>query len=234
MKTTEEIIEQKLADFKAQLLKELSPKTEFEVGKWYKWLGKGCAIVNYQGGLDGFGINDMHGWNTSAWAFQKFSDWRLATESEIKEALVKEWEKQANGAKYIDNGELLGMTSNKNSYPLVDKYLYNLDTDTLYCEVEAGNNYTVYRQGKFAKPIVKEEAIKIGGYEVSVIDKPLGGKTARIDAYSFDKDFWEAAKIISEHSKAGVWVGCDAKRGGRHKWLVDTKTINAILEKLKQ
>lgn len=48
-----------------------------------------------------------------------------------------------------------------------------------------------------------------------------------IDGNVFTTEFWQAAKLISEHSKAKIMVGCSKQ------FDVSIDQINAILEKLK-
>lgn len=76
-------------------------KTELEVGKWYKYKDSGVHLVCFTSvqESEGYGF-DLSGW-------QKLTIWsqhnlRLATDEEVKTALVKEAEKRGfkNGVKY--------------------------------------------------------------------------------------------------------------------------------------
>lgn len=68
-------------------------------------------------------------------------------------------------------------------------------------------------------------------YEI-VIKEKVG--VAKIDVYDFDKQFWQAAKTIAEHTKADVIVGCGAKNsiGSSNQWKLDLVTIQKVLDKL--
>lgn len=57
---------------------------------------------------------------------------------------------------------------------------------------------------------------------------------ATIANYTFQKEFWEAAKIVAEHSKADVIVGCGAKEsiGNLNQWKLDLETIKKVLAKI--
>lgn len=68
-------------------------------------------------------------------------------------------------------------------------------------------------------------------YEI-VIKEKVG--VAKIDVYDFDKQFWQAAKTIAQHTKADVIVGCGAKNsiGSVHQWKLDLTTIQKVLDRL--
>jgi len=70
--------------------------------------------------------------------------------------------------------------------------------------------------------IVKEQPIYIDKYEV----KHFGsyGDTT-IDGHEFTKSFWQSAKVVAEHSKAKIKIGCS------HQFDLSLDTINRILER---
>ena len=86
----------------------------------------------------------------------------------------------------------------------------------------------VFKDGVWAE-IVKDEPIKIGGrYEVVFMGKKGTSDIlyTKIDGHDFLKEFWQSAKVISEHSKAKIMIGCSKQ------FDVSLETINQILEKL--
>lgn len=144
---------------------------------------------------------------------------RPATPSEIQEALVKECTRLGivEGAT-IERGHWkspLGKNT-LSEYPIFP---------TTYCKssdcLQLGG-VMVYLKGQFAT-VVKDEVIKIGGYEVKF---SYYTNDTKIDGNLFTKEFWQAAKLISEHSKAKIMVGCSKQ------FDVSLETINKILSKL--
>jgi len=70
--------------------------------------------------------------------------------------------------------------------------------------------------------IDKETKIFIDCYEVKF---PLKSLTT-IDGYEFNLEFWKAAKLISQHNKAKIMVGCSKQ------FDVSLETINKILNRI--
>jgi hypothetical protein len=78
----------------------------------------------------------------------------------------------------------------------------------------------------YMKTILKDDVIKIGGYDVEIHnDNKTNGYTL-IDGHQFTYEFWLSARFISEHSKAKIMVGCSKQ------FDVSLEVINAILSKL--
>src|SRR3990167_5919954 len=75
------------------------------------------------------------------------------------------------------------------------------------------------------EPVYEEDKIEIGGYEVCFIG--TNNKYTIITTEVFLKSFWEAAKTISEHSKAKIMIGCNKQ------FNVSLETIEKILKKLE-
>jgi len=71
-------------------------KEEFEVGKWYKAEYDNNILINFQGkDSDSYGINCESEWTTYFGGGQLwYEDPKPATDKEVKEALIKEWEKE--------------------------------------------------------------------------------------------------------------------------------------------
>lgn len=84
----------------------------------------------------------------------------------------------------------------------------------------------IYQSGKWAK--FAEEDIMIGNQYKVHFRTYLSPSDTAIDGYTFNKEFWEAAKIISEHSKAKIMIGCSKQ------FDVSLETINKILDRLKK
>lgn len=155
MKTTEERIKALEAELQ-KLKQDIKPK--FEVGKWYTYLN---AICCYTGNNEGYGFHAYGEWATDI----KISIpeiWIPATESEVFEALKKEAIKRGfkEGATII---------SYLPSYGYNDKRKYTLNN--CGASYEKHNNAlrmggsAIFHNGKWAE-IIKDEPIKIGGYEV--------------------------------------------------------------------
>ena len=84
-------------------------------------------------------------------------------------------------------------------------------------------------------PVYEEEKIMLDGSKYEIEIKSF--KEPSIDGHYFSKKFWEAAKIVSEHSKASVVLGCGAKHFNMSNkvdcWKISVETINKVLDKLK-
>lgn len=92
-------------------------------------------------------------------------------------------------------------------------------------------NKTACRKATKIEIEAAKEAQKItlpnSKYEIKVSDG------FEIDGNRFSKEFIQACEVISKHSKAAVYVGCDAKGSGCNKWILDQVTIAKIKGKLK-
>jgi hypothetical protein len=217
---TEERIKELEARFQrqlAELKKELNP--ELEVGRWYKTMSDNLFCYtgrNTDGVILGYGFID-NDWDNWKWGSEK-NDKTLATEQEVFEALKKEAIKRG-----FKEGVTLKATGiNKEFYwidsPISGEHEYHAETDTL--DSSNGNGY-IYHKGKWAE-IIKEEPIIIGGFEVCFPNNA----DSRISGVPFSRKFWEAAKVISEHSKAKIMVGCSKQ------FDVSLEIINKILSNL--
>lgn len=97
------------------------------------------------------------------------------------------------------------------------------------------NNGVVKKKNPLPKEIVEQwepvyeedEIIKIGGYEVIFV-KDILTNTTMIDGNQFTLKFWEAAKLISSHSKAKIMVGCSKQ------FDVSLEIINKIIGRLEK
>lgn len=198
-------------------------KTEFEKGKWYNIRrdGERAAIINYRPGpaTFGFGFNWGGYWTNDFGQSDEaaLNDYArhasLATPEEIQSALIKEAERRGfkEGVPYVD------ARGNKGGNQITN--LKNAWYDPKYDELINGLCATgvLYRAGKWAS-IIKDEAIKIGGYEVKF---HANGTT--IDGHSFGRKFWEGAAEVARHSKAKVKIGCS------HQFDLPLETIQKIL-----
>lgn len=224
-------IEEKIFSLSEQVKKikqdSLSPKTEFEVGKWY-------CDPKYPKRI--FCPTELHGDRCRAFGFDHLGAWFegfnnvdlnnavLVTESEVKEALIKEAEKRGfkEGVKLAPDsffGHSLGITlSNKREFN------YNIECDefSILGGSSSGCKAEIYKQGKWAT-IVKDEAIKIGGETVV-----FGSGSIAINGVEYSKAELECLKKITDKGQVkSLNVGCD----GQYK--VTTKELKSILEKLK-
>jgi len=66
---------------------------------------------------------------------------------------------------------------------------------------------------------IEEPKVTVGGYEVQIIDK----NTTKIAGFVFDRRFWEAAAVVSNHTKATIKVGCN------HQYNLEQSTIEKVL-----
>lgn len=249
---TEELslkIDHELAEFKKQLIEKYSPKPQFEVGKWYKNThNQRNNLYCFQGqNKNHYGFNLSNNWTTGYGSINinEHPETQIpATPEEVKQALVKEAERRGfkEGVFFRSINECdKGQVRPYKPYHKVNsiEFTYHPEDDQLYCisgmSTENGrfcSNPSIYQQGQWAE-IIKEEVIKIGGYEVTIHGCSLSAFYTRIDGHKFTKEFWQAAKVVAEHTKAAVWVGCGAKQfSNGSKWLAPLETINSILKKL--
>lgn len=214
------------------LEKQISSKHEFAKGwnyleTYYSWLvlnpSKHGNRVKFQIAISNFNspsptLYKHEDWTGSEWGdLNQIKSHRPATPSEIKDALVKVCEKMGI-VPGINIKPLPFGSSVIDSYSSISWYYDESDDDLQL------NGTRVYYHGKFAT-VVKDEVIKIGGYEVKFSEHT---KDTKIDGNLFTYEFWQAAKLISEHSKAKVMIGCSKQ------FDVSLDTINKILNKLNQ
>lgn len=161
------------------------------------------------------------------WASTPFVK-RLATKGEIERYLIKEAKRRG-----FKEGVKFNSLINTGKYVHSGKYAYHYDTGaTSWKEcLTDGSNSFMYADGIWAD-IIKGGKIEIGGYEVKFCGDvlPKGkseGSYTTIDGHTFPKSFWTAAKVVSEHSKAKVAVGCSKQ------FDVSIDVINQILNNLE-
>ena len=211
-KTIEELQKQ-LDEVKQQL-----NKPTFEVGKWYKRdSGSIIFIQEFNSLIKGYGVDYVGEWRNEYISSGDKSEYRPATDKEVEEALIKEAEKRG----FKEGVRVISVFSG------VSSIIRNIDVDfDPLVRALFMNGIGIFRNGKWAE-IIKDEPIKIGGYEVKptvVNDKGQQvGKGTMIDGYYFSSNFWEAAKLISEHSKAKIMIGCSKQ------FDVSLETIEKIL-----
>lgn len=99
-----------------EFLKEKGLVEQFEVDKWYKYIGEltgeiqNSPIVNYQGECNGYGLAAYGNWcdtknDDPDWTFSTPNDWIKATDKEVDEVIIKEGEKYiGKTVKCIDDG----------------------------------------------------------------------------------------------------------------------------------
>jgi hypothetical protein len=107
-----------------------------------------------------------------------------------------------------------------------------------YCDQSSSSEFPECETAKDLTKLVnaiknykkQTQSIKIDSYEVEIVSRTI----TKIASYTFTKDFWEAAVIITANTKAAVFVGCDAKsEGSVHKWQVTQETIGKILKAME-
>jgi len=216
MKTTKERIDALEAELQ-KIKKELDSPT-FEVGKWYKDpLNNYMVFVtkntgNLRGDTFGYGF-DTHGcWSNSLGLDGSEIP---ATDKEVEEALIKEAKKRGfkNRVKIKQvSGDINILFNNKFEY---------LKEWNEYKNVLFIDNYLVFANGTWAE-IIKDEIIKVGGYEVKKLENGSNATKYKIGC----KEFY----------KADFLTVCDIMKVGNFKKVsfdgieTDLETINKILD----
>lgn len=224
---TKEELEKRLSAFKEQLLKECSP-TQFEVGKWDFFTdGKNEWIAKYEKHKNDEyyysvlcvlkKVNDAfrNTWYQKDWTSMCYYK-RPATESEIKQALIKEAERKYKIGDCVKNiNGVIGTIGNEFSQIQFTKYFSGTDDLTyLGCNV--------YRQGKWAE-IIKDEKIEIGGHPVV-----FGSGYIEIKGVIYNKTEIEYLKKIMDKGQVqSLNTGCSGQ------YLATLEIINKIFDKLK-
>lgn len=174
MKTTEERIKALEAEItrNSQELQQLKQdiKPTFEVGKWYKTdclNGSLFCITELPIELNevkGYGFENGYWYHKTTcgyWTLEEKHNTRPATESEVFEALKKE---------AIKRGFKKGCKV-KNNKTIKEGRIYNIESDTFnYTDNTLTiNGIYIFWDGVWAE-IIKDEPIKIGGYEVKKLE----------------------------------------------------------------
>lgn len=201
---------------KIQELKDsLNKHKDFEVGKPYVRKELGNIVWKPESGKSAYGFGNMGPWLTQ-YNFVDEDFEREATEQEVKDALIKEAER-IGYKQGVDIKHLLfervgflddGFTGFKD----------NCFTEFWY------KGSCVMRDGQWAT-IIKDETIKIGGYEVKFCND---NTHTSINDIIFSRGFWENAKSVSQHS-----AGCIVIFIERNYCSISLETINKILDRLK-
>jgi len=211
----------------SEQINKLETKPEYEVGVWYK----SESYFVRPSDLSDLSEAKVYGFKEGEW-FNFNRDFNmngvqklvLATETEIKDMLEKESIKRGFKEGVTVNRDLFNRAYNPDPDVVIgnNKFHYDKEEDVLFID-----DRLIYRQGLWATiVVVKEPKIEIGGYEV-MFEKRCGDVDfTSIDGYGFSKAFWQAAKIISLHSKAKIMIGCSKQ------FDVSQETINLILAKL--
>jgi len=145
-------------------IKETFPKlfkeTELEIGKWYRDTTSKTCLILYNGGRLAYGF----GRNTGDWLEDyivynsDLTDYKLATDKEVEEALIKEAKKRGFKEGVVVDCFLVSGNGT------IDQY----DEDNVYYEIDDKNslnygNKMIYKEGKWAtiiETITKEQAEK--------------------------------------------------------------------------
>jgi hypothetical protein len=162
------------------------------------------TLINKNGDNTGFGFNKRGDWEYSCnWSFYSYpNNWRVATEEEIKSALIAEAKKRGfkegvmvnRSKEFIDNAGLSGFYGcSVKIYN--DVFEYDKDHDVLYLDT-----YLIYHKGQWAE-VIKEE-IKIAGEVVDYIDGfcKCGGNLYTVN------DLLRALNILSFSKVTGIQV----------------------------
>jgi len=206
-------------------IKSIKETPKFEVG-WYKSTKESDYFIyrkakeHYR---DTYGI--VCGVFKTDVSFESFHEdsFRPATHSEVETALIAEAKRRGfkEGVVLSQPLCLINGWDAVKGIKITGKYFkYRESEDCLRLDGKR-----IYSNGQWAE-IIKDDKIEIGGYEVRIETDICNERRTSIDNNKFTKDFWQAAKLISEHSKAKIMVGCSKQ------FDVSLETINKILAKL--
>lgn len=222
IKALEERHSKEIAELKAKLL-----TPQFEKGKWYRdndgrlifakrfdekhIVGFGFTLTGIWDGNESYWLYDYAG-NILKWGI------RPATESEIKEALVKEAEKRGfkEDCRFYQPWNKNTKTATSYNYEFAYK-----NGDCLYFRGDV-----IYQNGKWAE-IIQDEAIKIGGETVIIAENKLSVTIGK-EIYSH-AELASLASFLYQHSDQvkHLAVGCFGQ------YSVTYKEVKSILERLK-
>ena len=156
---------------------------KLEVGKWYRYTDSLFMFRYISGSIEESSINYSAGFNTEGnWMGESYfkpfmSDYkliRLATNDEIKEALVKELHNRYKVGDYFispddNNQKRVFKPYNRQAN---NTFYYNMETDTLRSEngVFTYNHFCsnphFYKEGKWVELTSRQPDIKLGEYQV--------------------------------------------------------------------
>jgi len=212
----------------SEQINKLETKPEYEVGVWYKRPHNKCLIKmltlpDEDGYYKCLGFSEGGAWMESEPCQTYLNGEVPATETEVKDMLEKEAVKRGIKIGVTVNREMFNHAYSPDPEVVIggNEFHYDKEEDVLFID-----GWLIYRQGLWATiVVVKEPKIEIGGYEVKFFTGGCLNVTA-IDGYRFSKDFWQAAKRVSEHGKAKIMIGCSKQ------FDVSQETINLILAKL--
>lgn len=123
---------------------------------------------------------------------------RKATPSEIESHLIEEAKRRG----YKKGTKICCAEFNTLKATIISNdFAYDADNDDLYVETDDINTsyYSVYKKGKWAE-ILKDESIKIGGYDVE-----FGNTHIKVGCKVFDKTDLSAIRHLSNMSKDNKW-----------------------------
>jgi hypothetical protein len=152
--------------WKARIEKECPElfKNTLEVGKWYKEKEKSNLLVCFtdiEKGY-GYGVNRINEWNDNFCRDDKKS-FELATEQEVKEALINEAKKMGfiKGAKFLSV-----LTAVKSECGI--NYNYYYDENELY-----SNGMCLFKDGKWAEIVKEPTEIELIKAEIEKLNERL-------------------------------------------------------------
>tara|TARA_R110002049_G_scaffold309249_1_gene519241 strand:- start:30598 stop:31395 length:798 start_codon:yes stop_codon:yes gene_type:complete len=164
-------------------VKDLFPElfeVKLEVGKWYKYTRSG-TLSFYQGeGKKSYGFHTGHKFLDSHSWHMPTEDTEIipATESEVKEALIKEAVKRGykSGVKFVSLGEKFITDHCKGSVSVIsDKPDYDLHFEDSILWVSGGENSgIIYEDGKWAEIIEEPKSITIEQAVKAIFEKHPG------------------------------------------------------------
>lgn len=221
------------------VIKQSDKTTQFEKGKWYwfddgnyKWIAKFDKIKGgYFWHTEIYGVNFSTSTNGIDWRIIT-KILRLATPSEIQEALTKEAIKRGfgKGIKCSRIRDIHGSNTGKDVTYVPDRGVFEYKEngyytlgDNLNSDVLSLDGNAIYAKGIWAEIVApKEEPIMIGGkYEVKF---SLCGISVNEIHYSKEK-LEEIKKVLELTNIKSINVGCN----GQFK--VDLNLINKILSR---
>jgi|688.fasta_scaffold00478_141 hypothetical protein len=144
--------------------------------------------------------------------------------------------------KEINMKKIIGYKLVKTQYRIACENIVNVNVnwnkDKSFAEIMINNPNEYYIEklteagvlDLWFEPVYEDDKIMLDNSKYEII---IANGATIIDGHVFFNDFWKSAKIVAEHSKADVVLGCGAKDvTSSHRWSVSLETINKVLNKL--
>lgn len=134
----------------------------------------------------------------------------------------KQWNDKVAFAKRGDYFIILNTTSRLATVFIEPNFVYSTSITVTYNKKNLNEVMKLVKKHvKCAENyIIDEPILSVGGHAITIVSKNM----TKIAGFEFPKEFWIAAKVVSEHVKAKIKVGCS------HQYDLDLTTINKTIE----